>query len=640
MCGIAGFLGPWDEPLLQSMGAALAHRGPDGDGSFFDRSAGIGLAHRRLSIIDLSQQAAQPMASPEGRFVITFNGEIYNYRELRRTLEAAGVNFRSQSDTEVLLHLFMRDGPACLDKLSGIFAFAVWDALERRLFLARDHLGVKPLYFAALPTGFLFASEIKALVLCPELPRDLNPMAVADHLGVLWTAGRATMLKAVDKLRPGCTLSVDANGVSHGRYWRPPLAGEGNADVDRSADALTRLIDQVVEAQMVADVDVGALLSGGLDSSAIVAAMCRAVEPSRITTFSATVTRPESGTDNFGDDQHYARDVAKHLGVTLVEVSTDTDLIDALAPMVWTLDEPTADFAAVQTLMLARAARDSGIKVLLSGVGGDDLFTGYGRHRAALIYAMADRVPGARRLAGAVLGRLQPTSITARRLQRIGALLAMDADTMLAEAMSFSPVEAARRRQLLAPDIARQAPIDGLPGGFAASLAATRGRHPVERLLDLELNGFLPDHNLNYSDKMAMAAGVEIRVPLADPRMVDFAMGLTLGERIDLRRTKKILRKSQAGRVPESVLRRPKQGFGAPVRAWLEGAARPMLEELTSESVIKARGLFDAAAVSALKRDFFAHRVDAAFTLFPMMAMELWCRALEAAPHVMLGSRE
>ncbi|MHA1107545.1 MAG: asparagine synthase (glutamine-hydrolyzing) [Alphaproteobacteria bacterium] len=630
MCGIAGFLGPWSETLLDAMGTELAHRGPDGDGIFFDAPAGVGLAHRRLSIIDLTDAAAQPMASPEGRYAITFNGEIYNYRELRRTLEAAGVAFRSASDTEILLQLYMREGAACVDRLSGIFAFAIWDAIERRLFLARDHLGVKPLYYAAPAKGFLFASELKALTLCADVGRDIDEMAVADHLGFLWSAGEATMLKSVNKLRPGCTLTVDSNGIRHGRFYRTPVAGSGDSAEHCDPDALTRLIDEVVQAQMVADVEVGALLSGGVDSSAIVAAMCRAAEPSRITTFCATVERPDSGTDNFGDDQAHAREVADHLGVKLVEVATDSDLIEELPAMMWALDEPTADFAALQTKLLARAARAGGIKVLLSGVGGDDLFTGYGRHRAALVYSALDRVPGARRFAGALLGLVPPTTIAGRRMQRMGALLAMDEERMLTEAMSFSAVAGARRRGLLAPAIRKVVPVDGLPSGFAQSFAATRGRHPVERFLDLELNGFLPDHNLNYTDRMAMIAGVEVRVPLADPRMVSFAMNLTLDQRIDFRRTKKILRDSQISRLPQSILTRPKQGFGVPVRAWLQGAARPLLEELTSAAVIDQRGLFDGQAASLLKRDFFAGRVDAAFTLFPMMAMELWCRALDA----------
>lgn len=616
------------------MVVALRHRGPDGEGRFRDADAGVALGHTRLAIIDLSDAAAQPMRSADGRFVITFNGEIYNYRALRDEMTAQGVVFRSESDTEVLLHLFARDGIACLNRLNGIFAFAVWDTRERRLTLARDQLGIKPLYYAALRGGFLFASELKALTLCPDLPRDLDPVAVADHLGFVWTAGDATMLKAVRKLRPGCAMVVDATGVQTERYYRVPVAARDGAATQMSPEALTELIDTVVRDQMVADVDVGALLSGGVDSSAIVAAMCRATEPAHITTFCATVTKQSGAADNFGDDQSHARAVARQLGVTDIEVPTDTDLIDALPHMIWALDEPTADFAALQTLMLAKEARRNGIKVLLSGVGGDDLFTGYGRHTAGLIYGRLSAIPGLRPLAAAVLRAVPPRGLLGRRLQRIGALLSLDEDEMLTEAMSFSAVSSEDRRSLLAPVLRAAAPADGVPDALRRSLSATKGLDPVSRFLDLELNGFLPDHNLNYTDKMAMQAGVEVRVPLVDVRLVDAAMKLAVGDKIDLRQTKKILRRSQRARLPKSVLTRSKQGFGVPVRAWLHGPARPLLDELTSDAALRARGLFEPGPVAALKKNFQDGRIDAAYTLFPMMAIELWCRALDAAPTV------
>jgi len=633
MCGIAGFTGSWAPSLASAMADAISHRGPDGSGLWSED--GVALGHRRLSIIDLSDAAAQPMHTPDGRYALTYNGEIYNYRDLRAGLEQSGIAFRTGSDTEVLLHLFARDGLACVEKLNGIFAFAIWDRETRTLSLARDHLGVKPLYYAALSRGFLFASELKALTLCPDLPRDLDPATVGDHLGYLWTAGENTMLKGVKKLRPGCTLTVSADGkILKERYYRTPQFDPAAPPSNTDPGALRGQIDGIVADQMVADLEVGALLSGGVDSSAIVAAMCRVTDPANITTFCAAVTKPDSGTDNFGDDQTHARIVARHLGVKLIEVPTDADLIDALPGMVWQLDEPTADFAAVQTLMLARAARDNGIKVLLSGVGGDDLFTGYGRHTAGLIWAMANRVPGLRSLGAGVLGLFPPSSILGRRLQRIGALLAMDQDSMLADGMSYSAVGTDRRRALLAPGLRDAMPADGIAEGLRRSLDATRGRHPVERFLDLELNGFMPDHNLNYTDKMAMRAGVEVRVPLVDHRLVASAMQLPLSSKISLRQTKRILRASQRDRLPADILTRPKQGFGVPVRSWLQGPARDLMEELTSPATLNARGLFDAGAVAALKADFRASRVDAAFSLFPMMAMELWCRALDSAETV------
>lgn len=631
MCGIAGFVGPWRPDLAAAMTEAIAHRGPDGHGLWSDD--GVALGHRRLSIIDLSEAAAQPMATPDGRYVLTYNGEIYNYRALRAELEQAGVAFRTHSDTEVLLALFARDGLACVDALDGIFAFAVWDRETRTLSLARDQLGVKPLYYAALPGGFLFASELKSLVLCPDLPRDIDGDAVADHLGFLWTAGERTMLQAVKKLRPGCAMTVAADGkASVRRYYRTPLFDGAQPASPADPARLAGLIDGVVADQMVADVEVGALLSGGVDSSAIVASMCRATDPARITTFCAAVTKADGGTDNFGDDQHHARLVAKHLGVKLVEVATDTDLLAALPDMVWQLDEPTADFAAVQTRMLADAARANGIKVLLSGVGGDDLFTGYGRHTAALIRSCAGRLPGLRPLAGAALGRIPPSSLLGRRLQRIGGLLSLPEDEMLADGMSYSAIGTDRRRSLLTENYRSAVPGDGIPEGLRRLLAETDGRHPVERFLDLELNAFMPDHNLNYTDKMAMRAGVEVRVPLIDRRLVAWAMQLPLSAKISLRETKRILRASQRDRLPAEILTRPKQGFGVPMRSWLQGPAREMMADLTGRETVAARGLFDADAVASLRDDFLAKRVDAAFTLFPMMAVELWCRALDSAP--------
>jgi len=631
MCGIAGFLGPWSGQLAEAMVAALRHRGPDDEGCHFDAAAGLALVHTRLSIIDPTEAAHQPMSTADGRYTISFNGEIYNYRGLRAGLESAGVTLRTRSDTEVLLALYVRDGAACLDRLHGIFAFAIWDSIEKRLFLARDHLGVKPLYYAVLGQGFLFASEMKALTLCRDLPRDIYPAALADHLGFLWTAGEATILKAVRKLRPGCTLTVDAAGVRGRRYYRTPLPESRKPG---SAGDLRDLIDQVVAEQMVADVDVGALLSGGVDSSAIVAAMCQAADPDKITTFCAAVTRSDSASDNFGDDRHHATEVARALGVRLIEVPTETDLIDQLPAMMWQLDEPTGDFAALQTLALARAAREAGIKVLLSGVGGDDLFAGYSRHRAVVIYELLCRIPGGR-AAASFFARLFPAgSLIGRRVCRTGELLAMDEETMLTEAMSFSAIAGPGRRALLSPWVREALGGAVRPAPFAASFAATAGLHPVERALDLELNGFMPDHNLNYTDKMAMQAGVEVRVPLCDPRLVDFAMHLPITDKIDLWRTKKILRASQENRLPRSVLRRPKQGFGVPMRGWLRGVARPLMEELTSAPVVSVRGLFDAGAVAALRQAILSSPVDAAQTLFSLMAIEVWCRALDAAPTI------
>ncbi len=631
MCGIAGFLGPWQESLAMAMASGEAHRGPDAIGIWADKDFPAILSHVRLSIIDLSEDASQPMQTSDGRFTIVFNGEIFNYLSLREELTSSGEVFRTKSDTEVLLKLFARDGIDCLNRLRGIFAFAVWDTQKRELFLARDHIGVKPLYYSQLSGGFLFASELKALTLCPDLPRDINPVAVADHLNFIWTCGTDTMLKSVKKMRPGTILTVSESSLKETRYYQAPLHG-AEVNLDLNAGDLGDLVDEVVSEQMIADVEVGVLLSGGLDSTAVLSSMIRGNDSKNITAFSAYESGGSSGADNFGDDRRYALEVAQTMGIKLIEVPTETDIIQNLPDMVWSLDEPTADFAGLQMLSLANAARNNGIKVLLSGVGGDDIFTGYGRHTAALLHAKF----GSQRFSSLfcmLASKIFPrSSVIGRRFSRLASLLSMPERQMLVESMGWTDISSRERMELLSTSLTKSLKGDGLPEAFVRSLDATNGLHPVERLLDLEINGFLPDHNLNYTDKMAMQAGVEVRVPLCDPRIVSFSSHLPLSQLINLKTTKKIFRESQRGRVPDSIINRSKQGLGVPVRSWLGGEARSMLEELTSSSVIKHRGFFDEVAVKNLRENFFAGVNDAAMVLFPIMVIELWCRRLKHAP--------
>ncbi len=629
MCGIAGFVGPWTDRLLEAMLDQLNHRGPDGRGAWRDPHASVGIGHTRLSIIDLSTAANQPMHTPDGRYVISFNGEIYNFRALRSELENAGVSFRTKSDTEVLLRLFEREGSACINRLNGIFAFAVWDRALRRLFLARDQLGVKPLYYAVLPQGLLFASELKALTVCPDLPRDFDIGAVANHLGFVWSSSASTMLKSVRKLRPGHCAWVDAEArVTVRQYYEIPLPTERGKTVE-PAELLT-VFDRVVADQMVAAVPVGACRSGGVDSSAIVASMCKATDPARVVTFCASVTKDHTHADNFGDDIVHAREMARELRVPLVEVPTTTELVDRLPEMLWDLDEPTGDFAALQTRMIAAEARRHGIKVMLTGTGGDDLFTGYGRHVAALIWAALDRIPGGRHATSRLISGFSNHSVVGRRLCRLGQLLALSEDEMLTEAMSFSSWPAQERRSLMSKASRGSTEVDG--GPFGELLGRSRGLHPVDRLLQLDLHGFLPDLNLNYTDKMGMREGVEFRVPMIDVRLVAFAMSVPVSQKIGLRQTKRILRKAMAGRLNTGVLRRGKQGFGVPLRAWMAGPARELVAEMTSPSVVAARGFFDPAAVARLRNVFDRNQGDVAFILFGLVCIEIWCRQLARQP--------
>ena len=630
MCGIFGVFGDWPAGSLERMGKALAHRGPDGDGILLEPEARLGLGHVRLAIIDPSPAGRQPMESRCGRYVLSFNGEIYNFRAIAHTLAQRGVSFRGHSDSEVLLEAYAMLGRDGLASLRGIYAFALWDRHTRRLLLGRDPMGVKPLYYALRPDGLIFASELKALAVCPALPDRLDPQAVANHLGFIWNPDQSTMLAAVKKLMPGQLLDFAPGESPRFSTLPAPLgfdAPKRKVSLPQAAAEFGALLDEVVAEQMVSDVPVGALLSGGVDSSAVVAAMHQVGGRGRLTTFCAVA---EGGAaDNIGDDFRHARLMAERLGLELIAVPTPSDVGDGFAAMVWDLDEPAADFAALQLHSLAGEARARGIKVLMSGVGGDDLFTGYPRHRVVLLRHRLRHLPGLRVIAG-LLRQCPEHTVALRRLQRVGALLALSDDEMAVESMAFCSLRPQERPGLLSDEL-RRCGVQSVPPAFAPLLDASRDWHPVHRQLLFELSTFLPHHNLNYADKMSMKAGVELRVPLLDPRLQDFAAQLPIDCLISLGETKRVLRRSQAGRLPRQILERPKQGFGIGFRSWLAGKGRQLLGDLTADGVVRARGLFDPAAVAGLRRQLLDDGRDVGLPLMQAMAIELWCRKLAEA---------
>ena len=634
MCGIAGFAGRFDPALLAAMSERLAHRGPDGHGSFLNAEAAVGLTHRRLAVIDLTPAGRQPMAAAGGALQITFNGEIYNYRELAADLEGRGCRFRSRSDTEVLLHLYRRHGVEMLDRLNGIYAFALWDASDRRLFLARDGLGVKPLYYCETSRGFLFASEIKALLASPDVPRDLDPDALNEHLTFLWTAAPRTILRAVRKLEPGHALLVRGGRIA--RRWRhyglPYDGGRLAGTEEELAGALRGLVRQAVERQLVSDVPVGAFLSGGLDSSSVVAAM-RHARPRERPVCYAVGFRDGGDLDGSPADLPYARRAARHLDAALREIVVGPEIAARLERMLWHLDEPQADPAPINALLVAERARADGIKVLLSGAGGDDLFSGYRRHAALRLREMAPRLPTAVRRALAAWADASGGGPPAlRRLRRLLAHADLRGDEWLASLFTWSSPRA--RTALFRPEVRERLDPAGPLRSLTRSLAdVPRERDPLNRLLYLEGRHFLADHNLNYTDKMGMAAGVEVRTPLLDVDLVAFAARVPPGLKQRGLRGKHILKRAMEPVLPREVVHRPKTGFGAPLRRWMRRELREMCDDLLSAEAVERRGIFDAAAVRDLVDRDRAGRVDGAYLTFAVMCIELWCRLfLDGAP--------
>jgi asparagine synthase (glutamine-hydrolysing) len=627
MCGIAGYCGDFEPSLLAAMRDAIGHRGPDGEGSYLARADEVGLAHRRLAIIDLSASGAQPMTDAATGVTIVFNGEIYNYRELRSEMLSRGIAFLGHSDTEVILRNYLVAGDSVLGQLNGIFALAIWDPRERTLLIARDGAGVKPLYVAHTSKGLLFASELKALLACPEVSRDIDPEAVWSYLTYLWAPTPQTMLKAVRKLEPGYALQVRGRQVV--RKWcfhrLPYPAPKFAGGVEDARAALRAGLQTAVTRQMVADVEVGAFLSGGLDSSAIVALAKGQARHGRLACFTIETTH-STAEEGFADDLPYAERVAAHLGVDLHRVRVGPEIVDRFAEMIWHLDEPQADLAPLNALLICELARSHGIKVLLSGAGGDDLFTGYRRHYALMQERWWNWMPHPLRVLLGSAARALPAGRTvARRIRKALSNAALNGDDRLVSYFHWLPPT--EGLQLLADShrkvAARYSPTDPLLHSLGS---IGDERDPLNRMLFLEAKHFLCDHNLNYTDKMGMAVGVEVRVPFLDPDLVAFAAGLPASFKQHGREGKWIFKRAMEGILPSQVIYRPKSGFGVPLRRWLRNELRPVVDELLSPVSLERRGLFDPRAVGRLREADAAGRIDAAYPILALCSIETWCR--------------
>jgi asparagine synthase (glutamine-hydrolysing) len=651
MCGIAGYQGSFDEALLPAMTSAVAHRGPDGSGGVVLRGAGeapTALGHRRLAIIDLSSAGQQPMtADPDpgggmrGGLTLTFNGEIYNYRELRAELSAQDHHFRTATDSEVLLHLYERDGVDMLGQLNGIFAFAIHDGRDAgrpegvgrgALFIARDPLGVKPLYYAETERGFLFASEIKALLRERSLARTIDPLALHQMLAYLWTPAPRTMLAGVRKLEPGTALIVhDGRVQRRWRYYRIPC--DGALDERPAAQVAAELAERIasgVTRQLVADVPVGAFLSGGLDSSAVVAMMRRARPGERIHCFCAATGGTSE--DGFPSDLPYARRVAQLLDVDLHEINIDPSVIERLDEMVALLDEPQADPAPINALLISEQARAMGIPVLLSGAGGDDILGGYRRlwalsferYWAWLPRTMRRALQSAAAAAAAGAAPGQAGSVI-RRLTKMFAYAGEEPERRLISYFWWSTGQL--RRSLYSREFAQA--VEGCDEAqpLLESLHTVPPHsNPLQRMLYLETRHFLADHNLNYTDRAGMAAGVEIRVPLLDVELVEFAARIPVSLKQHGRTGKAIFKKAMEPILPREVIYRPKVGFGAPLRRWLRYELRERVDDTLDERTVRRRGFFDPQAVRRLVELDRSGRIAAGYTIFALMCFELWCR--------------
>ncbi len=646
MCGIAGILDPDASTsadrlgaLASTMASSLEHRGPDADGVWVDADAGVAFGHRRLAVIGLGPGGAQPMASPGGRWVIAYNGEVYNHPELRRRLERAGTRFRGGSDTEVLVASVERWGiDRALDACEGMFAAALWDRKNRELHLVRDRFGEKPLYYGWVGSLFAFGSELKTLCTVPGFAAELDRGAVVRYLRSNCVPAPDTIWRGVRKLLPGhiVTLSESptpgvvpaprcywspADAVARGR--RHPLTVSDTEMIDQLEDALS----DAVAARMVADVPVGAFLSGGIDSSTIVALMQRHSSGS-VRTFTVGFA------DRSFDESSEAAAVAAHLGTdhTTVDVG-DAEAVEAIAqlPDIW--DEPFADVSQIPTYLVSRVARAQ-VTVSLSGDGGDELFAGYNRHAwLDRVWRRAAAVPaGARRSAGSALARIPPTVVegAARATSVLPAGWRVrnpsNKVVKLARVLAASDPEDAYRALTThwADATSLVLGTDHRDDHDNHSGSSIVGAGITEQMLWLDLIGYLPDDILVKLDRAAMAVSLETRVPFLDRRILELAWSLPLDAKLRGGRTKWVLRQVLERHVPAALVERPKMGFGLPIGAWLRGELAPWAEHLLDERRLRDQGLLDPLPIRRAWELHRSGRRDLGYELWDVLVLQSW----------------
>lgn len=625
MCGISGFNGLFERSLLDTMNRVQAHRGPDDKGVWFDRECSIGLAHRRLSIRDLSSAGHQPLFNEKKEVCIVYNGEIYNTDKVYNELVSDGYKFLGDSDTEIILNLYLKYGTDVLNKLNGIFAFAIWDSRNNQLFIARDGMGVKPLYYSITPKGFLFASELKSLLKEASVSRDVNPAAIKSHLTYLWSPGPSTILKNVQKLEPGFAMIIKEGKIlEKWSFYQPPLIEKiPSLPLKDAITAIRNGVKTGVERQMIADVPVGAFLSGGLDSSAITAFAKNSAGADGLKCFTISIDDKAAKLDGMTADLPYAKRVAKHLGVDLLTVHVGPEIADELETMIYHLDEPQADPSPLNVLFISRLAKEHGIKVLLSGAGGDDIFSGYRRHRALNMEKYWSWLPKSIRKTMSETAKMLPSRpANLRRINKALSYADLDGDDRIAS--YFNWLEPESVNNLLSDELQAELPACN---PLIETLATIPESIPaLNRMLLLEQKYFLADHNLNYTDKMSMAEGVEVRVPLLDPDLVELAANLPINYKQHGKEGKWIFKKAMEGILPNDVIYRPKTGFGTPLRTWLNGPLKTLVRDVLSESSVGKRNWFDPKAVTQLLNDNEAGKVDGSYSIFALLCIELWGR--------------
>jgi asparagine synthase (glutamine-hydrolysing) len=635
MCGISGIYAYGSrlesnlDAVIAGMNASMAHRGPDDAGVYVDAEHRVGLGFRRLAIIDLSSAGHQPMSNEDGSVWLVFNGEIYNHGEYRAGLQAKGHIYRGHSDSETIVHLYEEYGEDCVHYLRGMFAFAIWDLHKKSLFLARDRIGVKPLYYAFVRGIFLFASEIKAILAFPGFSRTIDEEAFSHYLTFMIPPAPLTMFEGVRKLAAGSRMAVSADGNERlERYWDaivPPMSLRSDEEY---SNKVFELLDDSVRTEMMSDVPIGVLLSGGLDSS-LIAALMMSKSNHSINTFSVGFERYERY-----NELHYAREVAHRLGTNHREVIiSHSDALDYIPELVHSQDEPIADWVCIPLSFVSRLARNCGVSVVLVGEGADELFCGYPLYLTSLIvqrmWPVLSQVPqfvwklGIR--AGALLHSTGMQS--GRKVERLMTLLCSGDGRFWGGALAIAGAD---KEQLLNTSFWRARPrykacevLDRIYGEIDREKP---GADALERMIYFELKQRLAELLLMRVDKMTMSHSIEARVPYLDHHLVEFAMGIPIDAKLRERTTKAVLKRAAKDLVPLHIVNRPKQGFSAPVAEWFRNELASEVTDSLVNSQLVSRGYLNREALRALIADHRGFRADRSVQIWNLYNLEAWHR--------------
>jgi len=631
MCGICGILGFDDEPLIRRMTDIVAHRGPDDSGIYFSEEDKVGFGHRRLSIIDLSNAGHQPMSNSDKTIWITFNGEIFNFQDIRKELEAKGYRFRSNSDTEVIIYAYQEWGIGCLDKLNGQFAFGIWDAMKKQLFLARDRLGIKPLYYISVDGKFMFASEIKSLLESDIIKREIDLEALHCYLTFLWSPDPITMFKGIYKLPPGHYLLLKDGKITIQQYWDLKFEESDNYSEKYWEGKILEALTKATELQMISDVPLGAFLSGGIDSSTILALMHR-ITGKQVITYTVGFKREDLAYDIIPDDVQYARKVAPLFDTEYHEIMLEPEVVDLLPKLVWHLDEPVADGAVITTYLICKGSREK-LTVLLSGMGGDEVFGGYPRYLAMKLAQYYNAIPGFLRerllqrivghLPGAKPGKFTSLFRNTKKLVKSASLPFRQ--RYLGFGTYFTDTE---KQQLYSDELKAATQHLNAYQRHLAYFEKVKDEHPLNQMMYIDIKTFLPCLNLTYTDKASMAASAEVRVPFLDHEFVELTAKIPAELKLHGWTRKYIFKKAMAadGKLPKEIVWRKKAGFGAPVRAWVMKDLNEMIHDLLSEENIKRRGFFDYREVKRIIEENQSGQEDNHLKIWQLLTLELWQR--------------